>query len=117
MMLILREGDYVPDGQGGFSAATGAAQVLERILWKLTVKRGSFPFLPELGSRLHLLSRVPRGEREALAAQYVAEALSDEAVALKETRLKQEGESWLLSLKLDWQGEELTATVEVGGLA
>ena len=116
-MLILREGDYVPNGQGGFSTAVGAAEVLERILWKLTVKRGSFPFLPELGSRLHLLSKVPAKEREAVAAQYVAEALAEEEVALREVKLAWEGERTLLTLRLDWQGEELTATVEMGGLA
>ena len=115
-MLILREGDYVPDGQGGFSAATGAAQVLERVLWKLTVKRGSFPFLPDLGSRLHLLGRIPQKERQALAGQYVAEALQDEAVAVREVKLTGGGEQTLLPLLLDWQGEELTATVEIGGL-
>lgn len=115
-MLILREGDYVPDGQGGFSTATGAAEVLERILWKLTVRRGSFPFLPQLGSRLHLLGRVPAKEREAVAAQYAAEALSDEEVTVQETRLTWEGEQAMLTLRLDWQGEELTATMELGGL-
>lgn len=115
-MLILREGDYVPDGQGGFSTAAGAAEVLERILWKLTVKRGSFPFLPQLGSRLHLLSRVPVKERETMAAQYAHEALADEEVAIREARLTQEGDKTVLTLRLDWQGEELTATVEVGGL-
>lgn len=115
-MLILREGDYVPDGKGGFSATTGAAEVLERVLWKLTVKRGSFPFLPQLGSRLHLLSRAPAREREALAARYAHEALADEEVALRETKLTREGDKTVLTLKLDWQGEELTAAVEMGGL-
>ena len=116
MALILREGDYVPDGQGGFRQAEGAAEVLERILWKLTVKRGSFPFLPALGSRLHQLAGVPARERETLAGQYAAEALADEEVELREARLTREGEKTLLTLKLGWQGEELTATVEVGGL-
>ena len=49
MALILREGDYVPDGKGGFRTAEGGQELLERILWKLSVRRGSFPFLPELG--------------------------------------------------------------------
>lgn len=115
-MLILREGDYVPDGQGGFRTARGAAEVLERALWKLTVRRGSFPFLPQLGSRLHLLSRVPAKEREAMAAQYVHEALADEEVKIRETKLTREGDKTVLRLKLDRQGEELTAAVEVGGL-
>lgn len=115
-MLILREGDYVPDGRGGFTAFHGADEVLERILWKLTVKRGSFPFLPELGSRLHLLNKVPVKERETMAAQYVHEALADEEVTIREAKLIREGERSLLKLKLDRQGEELTATMEMGGL-
>lgn len=116
MMLILREGDYVPDGQGGFQKAEGAEEVLERILWKLTVKRGSFPFLPWLGSRLHLLDKVPARERETMAARYAHEALADEEVTIREAKLIREGERSLLKLKLDRQGEELTAGVEIGGL-
>ncbi|MDE6108538.1 MAG: hypothetical protein K2F83_07730 [Oscillospiraceae bacterium] len=114
--MLLREGDYVPNGQGGFQRAEGAAEVLERVLWKLTVKRGSFPFLPELGSRLHLLNKVPVKERETMAARYAHEALANEEVTIREAKLTREGERGILALKLDWQGEELTATVEVGGL-
>jgi len=117
MALILRNGDYVPDGRGGFRTAEDAADALERVLWKLGVKRGSFPLLPGLGSRLHLLGRSPAGEREALAGQYVTEALADEEVAVREVSLRQEGDRGLLTVTMDWQGEELTAAVEVGGLA
>ena len=132
MALILRNGDYVPDNKGGFQKAEDAQEVLERILWKLSVRRGSFPFLPDLGSRLHLLGRVPAREREGLARQYVTEAISDEPVNLEDlTRrrqelveqyqledltLVQEGDRGRLALTLTWQGEPLTATVEVGGL-
>ncbi len=116
MALILRDGDYVPDGQGRFQTAENAAEVLERVLWKLEVRRGSFPLLPQLGSRLHLLGRSPAGEREALAGQYVTEALADEQVAVREVALQQEGDRGLLTVRMDWQGEELTAMVEVGGL-
>ena len=41
MALILRAGDYVPDEKGGFQSAQGAQELLERALWKLTVRRGS----------------------------------------------------------------------------
>lgn len=116
MALMLREGDYVPDGQGGFRTAQGAQELLERILWKLTVRRGSFPFLPALGSRLHLLGRVPARERELLAGQYAAEALADEEVSVTGASLVQEGEQGQLTLRLDHRGEELTVTVQVGGL-
>ena len=117
MALILREGDYVPDGQGGFRTAEGAAEVLERVLWKLSVRRGSFPFLPELGSRLHLLGRAPARERAALAGQYVMEALAAEEVTVTEVRLTREGERTGLTVCLDWQGEELTAVMDMGEMA
>lgn len=115
-MLILRNGDYVPDGQGGFRTAEGAEELLERVLWKLSVRRGSFPFLPQLGSRLHLLGRAAEREREALAGQYVREALADENVTVTGTELVQTGEKASLIVRMDWRGEALTAVVEVGGL-
>lgn len=114
-MLILRDGDYVPDGKGGFRTATGAEEVLERILWKLSVKRGSFPFLPALGSDLALLSHASVRERETLAEQYARQALSDEEVTLRETSLRYEDGRAVLTLLMDWEGQSLTATVEVGG--
>lgn len=117
MALILREGDYVPDGTGGFQRTEGAQEVLERILWKLSVRRGSFPLLPDLGSRLHLLGQARPAEREALAGEYVRQALEDEEVAVREVTLSQEGEKGRVSLRLEWQGETLTAAVEIGGLA
>ncbi|MCI8650961.1 MAG: hypothetical protein HFF05_00780 [Oscillospiraceae bacterium] len=117
MALILREGDYVPDGQGGFRQATGAEELLERVLWKLTIRRGSFPLLPELGSGLHLLGRAAPAEREALAGQYVAQALAEEEVSVTGVELSQEGQQARVVVRLDWKGQELTATVEVGGLA
>lgn len=117
MALVLRDGDFVPDGKGGFLSCEGSREVLERVLWKLSVRRGSFPFLPTLGSRLHLLGRCPERERRALAEQYVKEALSDEDVAVDSVTLSpaEEGNS-MLTASLLWQGETLTATVEVGGL-
>lgn len=117
MALILREGDYVPDGAGGFQRAEGAREILERILWKLSVRRGSFPLLPDLGSRLHLLGQVKPAQREALAGEYVREALTDEPVIVREVSLSQEGERAVVRLRLEWQGETLTAAVEIGGLA
>ena len=111
-MLILREGDYVPDGRGGFWKAEGEEELLERILWKLSVRRGSFPFLPELGSRLHLLGRIPARERQALAGQYVMEALADEDVVVAGVEL--EGEE--MTLHLERRGEGGWAVWTVGGM-
>lgn len=69
-------GDYVPDGFGGFERLQGAQAVLQRALFKLSCRRGSFPFLPELGSRLYLLGREKQSARNSCARQYAAEALA-----------------------------------------
>ena len=111
-MLILREGDYVPDGRGGFRKAEGEEELLERILWKLSVRRGSFPFLPELGSRLHLLGRIPARERQALAGQYVMVAVAYEDVVVAGVELVGEERT----LRLERRGESLTAVLKVGGM-
>lgn len=109
MELRLRDGDYVPDGQGGMERVEGAQELLERVLWKLAVRRGSFPLLPELGSRLYLLPRAKPGERAALAAQYAAEALADEAgLVLNTVTLTESGGTSTLRLELEWRGEGFT---------
>lgn len=59
MELKLRNGDYVPDGVGGLKRVEGREALLQRVLFKLTARRGAFPFLPELGSRLWQLGKAP----------------------------------------------------------
>ena len=78
MELKLENGRYVPDAQGALARVSGREEVLQRIRMKLMARRGGFAVMPEFGSRLHLLGRARASERESLAAQYVAEALSDE---------------------------------------
>ena len=108
------EGDYVPDGMGSLTALSGGEEVLARVLYRLTARRGQFPPLPELGSRLHLLSREPAARRQSAAAQYVAEALREEPeLAVESVELVQTEEMGLLTVRLAWQGEELTAQVAV----
>ena len=57
MELMVRDGDYVPDEGGGYRRAEGSEELLQRVLWKLSIPRGSFPFLPNLGSQLYQLGR------------------------------------------------------------
>ncbi len=109
---ILRDGDYCPDGMGGFRQAVGAEEVLERVLFQLTARRGGFPLLPQVGSRLYLLPRAKPSARQALAAAYVAEALDGwEDLTVTDTRW--DGEKGLVTVLLTWQGEPLEAAVPV----
>ena len=101
----LIDGDYVPDGTGSLTALTGGEEVLARVLYRLTARRGAFPFLPELGSRLYQLGREKPSARQALAAQYVTEALREEAdLAVQLVELTQVEEQGALTVWLTWQG-------------
>lgn len=113
--LTLKDGDYVPDGRGGFRRSEGDEALLQRVLWKLGVRRGSFPFLPELGSRLYLLPRAREGERLSLAKEYVAEALKDERGLVVETvELRETGQgSAALQVGLRQGARSVTAEIEV----
>ena len=110
----LMDGDFVPDGLGGLTALSGGEEVLARVLYRLTARRGALPFLPNLGSRLYQLCREKPAARQALAAQYVAEALGEEPeLTVRAVELVQTGETGLLTVQLDWQGQELTAQLSV----
>ena len=78
MELKIKDRDYVADGAGGLVRVSGWDELLERVLFKLSVRRGSFALVPELGSKLHLLRREKGESRATAAKQYVAEALADE---------------------------------------
>lgn len=113
MGLKLEQGDYVP-GTEGLERVTGSGQVLQRVLFRLTARRGSFPFLPQVGSRLYLVMRAPAGQRLGLARQYVAEALQEEReLTVTGVELEETGETGRLRVYLEWQGESLTAAVEL----
>ncbi len=108
----LVNGDYVPDGTGGLCRLEGAEELLGRVLFRLTARRGALPFLPELGSRLYLLPREKPSARQALAAQYAAEALREERdLKVTGVELSGEDESSRLTVHLTWQGEALSVTV------
>lgn len=113
MERVLKNGDYVPDGTGGLENVSGGEEVLARALFRLTARRGALPFLPGLGSRLYELGREKPSARQALAEQYVAEALGEEDVSVQSVELEQQGEGGVLSVKLLWQGETLTGQVDL----
>ena len=108
----LIRGDYVPDGRGGLIGLDGGQEVLARVLYRLTARRESIPFLPELGSRLYQLGRESPSARQALAVQYVAEALREEKdLKVEDVELVQTGETGFLSVRLNWQGKPFAAEV------
>ena len=115
MELELKNGDYVPDGVGGLRRVDGQAALLQRVLFRLTARRGGFPFREDLGSRLWKLGRLPVSKRQSAAAQYVAEALADEKELEVQAVELGEGTAGVvpLTVTLAWQGEQLPVTLDL----
>lgn len=116
MSLLLQNRDYAPDGNGGVAVVQDGDELLGEVLFRLTARRDSFPFLPALGSRMHLLRRVKPWSRESLALQYAAEALGDLAeVTVTGASVRQEGEALWVNVELLWQGARLAVTARLEG--
>jgi len=114
MERMLRDGDYVPDGAGGLETAEGAEEVLARVLFRLTARRGAMPFLPGLGSRLHEVIREKPGARQTLCARYVAQALEEETdLSVTDVVWRETEEGAEVTVSLEWKGQPLTVTAAV----
>ena len=116
MELKIRDRDYVSDGAGGLERVSGRDELLQRALFRLSVRRGSFVLAPELGSRLHLLWREKPESRAAAAKQYIAEALADEPGLTLEDVTVREGKDVLeVELALRSGRENAALRVTIGG--
>ena len=116
MEMKLVDGDYVPDGETGvgFETVTGAEELLTRALFKLTARRGAFPFFPKLGSRMWMLGREKRSARQSAARQYAAEALADEdGLIVEDVSVTEEGERLWVNVTLEYNGSAERLKVEV----
>ncbi len=111
MSLLLTNRDYAADGNGGGAAVRDGEELGGGVLFRLTARRGSFPFLPGLGSRMHQLRREKPSAWESLAQQYAAEALDGlEGVAVTGAQVRREGEGLAVTVRLLWRGEGLSVT-------
>ena len=112
--LKLLDGEYVPGPQGP-ELVSGQEELAQRVLMRLTARRGAFPLLPEYGSRLYALSQVKPSQRALAARQYAAEALAEETeLVLTDVELlsvSEEGSE--LRLWLEYQGQPLRLQVEI----
>ncbi len=114
MEARIHNGDYIPDGLGGIVRCQGADALLERVLFRLTARRGGLPLLPRLGSRLYLLGREPAARRLSAARQYVAEALAEEDVTVTDVILAPEAPGRVrVRVLLDYHGAELAVDVTI----
>lgn len=116
MELKLVNGDYVPDTEygAGFETVTGTDELLQRVMFKLKPRRGSFPLIPELGSDLWRLYKEKKSNRRSAAYQYISQALADEtelridSIAVSETEDKLK-----IDLELTYNGGTASLDLEI----
>lgn len=114
--LQMVNGDYIPNGAGDFCRLEGSQALIQRVLFKLSARRGALPFLPETGSLLYTLFREKKSARQALCTRYVQQALEGENVTVTGVTYREENRSAYVRINLEWQGEPLEVTVSLGGL-
>lgn len=114
MSLLLKDRDYTADGNGGVTVVRDSGELIGEVLFRLTARRGSFPFLPKLGSRMHQLRREKPSAWDSLAQQYAVEALADlPEVVVTGAQVSQEGDRLAVAVKLLWQGVSLWVTAQL----
>lgn len=114
MEIKLVQGDYVPDGLGGIQRCKGSDALLQRVLYRLTARRGQFPLLPRLGSQLYLLGRESAANRASSAMKFAAEALAEEDVEVTDVALSPAGEGRIrVEVLLRYQGSDLSILLTV----
>lgn len=113
MSILVDQKDYAAR-DGSVVSATGAEAILSDILFRLTARRGAFPLLPRLGSRMYLLPREKPSRRTALARQYAAEALADLSdVTVTDAAVTPTEAGMSVRVELVWSGEPLSVELEV----
>lgn len=102
MELKLKNGDYVKSRFGGVETLSGTEETVQRVLMRLTARRGSFYPLPEYGSELHKLCAMKKSDRQACAGSFVYDALKAEPeVSVTDVSYTEDGDCALLTVSFD----------------
>lgn len=115
MELKLSEGRYVPAEAGGLRRVEGTEEKLQRILCRLSARRGGFFPMPDFGSALHTLGSLKPSARAAAARQFVHEALEaeqDVEVLDVDCREAEDG-LFLISVEMNIAGDRSEMTLRV----
>ena len=99
MAIKLERGDYALRGSASIPLR-GRDAAFADALFRLQCRRGSFPFLPNLGSRLWRLGLERRADRPALARQFCAEALEGCPVRARDVTVRELDRALVVELAL-----------------
>ena len=113
MELALANGEYEVSN-GALRVVTGEEEILQRVVYRLKARRGGFAPLPEVGSRLYTLPRLPKGQRQSAAKQYVREALTgEEEIRLNTVEVTEQAGVLYITVALRYATGSAVVTVEI----
>ena len=115
MDTAISNGDFICDSKGVPVELTGYDELLQRVLIRLTVKKGSFIYDTSLGSRLYTL-KASDGNIKERALSLVREALIDISEVVVEdvlTTLTNDGENLELNVILSVNNEEKDVVITI----
>ena len=108
MDTAISNGDFICDSKGIPVELTGYDELLQRVLIRLTVKKGSFIYDTSLGSRLYTLKSTD-GNLKERALSLVREALVDDVF----TTWTNDGENLELTVVLSINNEEKDVVITI----
>lgn len=115
LKLDFEERDLAKGPQGWPVPIEGAEEAAQRLMLRLTVRRGSFRLDPELGSRLYAM---PRGDGERME-RFAREAIEEALSSMPEVRLEElscrydpQKDQAFVDCRFLWRGQEIDLTVE-----
>jgi len=112
--LKLVDGNYLPFKNGGLQSVRGIDETAQRIVMKLSAKRGQFLPMPEFGSLLHTLPLYKPSLQKVAAIGFVKECLADEPdIVIRDLDLLplQDHISISLSITLNNRNINITTTI------
>ena len=115
MDTAISNGDFICDSKGVPVELTGYDELLQRVLIRLTVKKGSFIYDTSLGSRLYTL-KATDGNIKERALSLVREALIDISEVVIEdvlTTLTNDGENLELTVILSVNNKEKDVVITI----
>lgn len=115
MDTLLQNGDMGCGANGLPRTVTGAEELIQRAIIRLTVRRGSFALDPALGSELYKLGACANASLAATAENFVRQALLPLAtITVNEVRCVRTHDRLRLQIELNIGGEPKYLEVDAG---
>ena len=114
MEICLTDRGEYETRDGALRCVTGWEELAQRVVFRLKAHRGGFAPVPELGSRIYQLPRLPKAQRQSAAKLFVREALAPEtSLHIDDIDVSEQADVMTITVALSSGEEHGTVTVEL----